>query len=173
MATLTHDLLLGPDASSRIIARFGKGTGGWSHVAPVLSDGRYLDARSDVIGGVPAGVHIRDGAKERSIKRERWALEVTQPQYDAWEANLRARIGDAYGKRDILDFIEGRPGHVNGQWICSAHAIDALQHIHLVPYPLPWLAHELTPDDALLVFATIGFKKLYELKSQGGILVPA
>jgi hypothetical protein len=170
MATLTFDFLLGSEWSSRVIARFGKATGGWSHVAPVLADSRYCDARDDVLGGVPAGVHIRLPKTEKAVKRERWAMEVSQDVYTEWEANLRARIGTPYGQGDILDFIVGRPGHVAGHWICSAHAVNSLQHVKLVPFPLPWEAHELTPSDALLIVATIGFKLVATATQTDGLL---
>ena len=168
MAQLAVDFLRGPEVSSRLIEWFGKGGGGFSHVAPVLADGRYCDARSDVIAGVPAGVHIRDPKTEKARYRERWALTVEQPVYDAWEANLRARITDDYGKTDIVDFIIPRPGHQNGHWICSAHDIDALEHVKLVPYewingePIlgAWAPHSFTPNDALIIHACIGFKKI-------------
>lgn len=167
MATIAVDFLRGPELSSKLIGWFGKGGDGFSHVAPVLADGRYCDARSDVIAGVPAGVQIRRPETELAVYRERWALDVEQSVYDAWEANLRARITTQYGKGDIVDFIFARPGHLAGHWICSAHAVDALEHVKLVPYqwvngePLlgNWAPHQFTPNDALLVHACVSFKK--------------
>lgn len=166
MSQIAIDFLLGPDWSSRLIAWYGQGYGGYSHVASVLKDGRYLDARSDVLYGVPAGVHIRHPDTERWIKKRRATLEVTPEEYAAWEANLRAKITDPYAKGDILDFILGRSGHTAGQWICSATAINAVQHVSrswhpshpgYIPYPLPIPAHEISPNTALLIVATAGF----------------
>jgi hypothetical protein len=166
MSEIAVDFLLGPDCTSRIIARYGANTGGWSHCASVLKDGRYLDARSDVLDGVPAGVHIRQPTSERWVRKRRATLQVTDGEYDDWEANLRAKITTAYGRSDIVNILLGRPGHVAGQWICSALAINAVQHIsrswtqpHLgfVPYPLPYEAHEISPDVALMILATAGF----------------
>lgn len=154
---LAADFLLGPDLSSRFIAWYGNGYGGYSHVAPVLDDGRYLDARSDVLGGVPAGVHIRLPESEKWIKRRRVSLVVSASEYGEWEANLRARIDDLYGKTDIWDFITGSNKHDNGHWICSAHFVNSLQHIKRVPFPLPMPAHQITPNSALLIAASIGF----------------
>ena len=101
MAEISIDFLLGNGFASRAIAWFGFGSGGYSHCAGVLADGRYLDSRDDVVGHVPAGVHIRNPKSEISLRRERWTLEVTQAEYDAWEANLRAKIGTPYAKIDI------------------------------------------------------------------------
>lgn len=166
MAEIAVDFLLGPDWSSRLIARYGMPTGGWSHCASVLSDGRYLDARSDVLDGVPAGVHIRHPDTERWVRKRRASLQVTVAEYRDWEANLRAKITDAYARTDIVNFILGRPGHHAGQWVCSAMAVNSVQHVsrlwdpaHLgfVPYPLPVEAHAISPDVALIILATAGF----------------
>lgn len=157
MAEIAIDFLLGPDLSSRFIAWFGDGTGGYSHAASVLSDGRYLDARSGWCGDVPPGVHIRHPQDEAWIKRRRATLEVTEDEYVAWEANLRAKITDGYGGDDIWDFILGHSGHVDGHWICSALAINAVQHIKKVPYPLVLPAHAITPTACLLIVQTAGF----------------
>jgi hypothetical protein len=157
MPSLAFDFILGPDWSSRFIAWYGNGYGGYSHCAPVLADGRYLDARSDVLDGVPAGVHIRQPSSERWIKKRRASMIVPQSCYDEWEANLRARIGDGYGKVDIWGFITGHNDHQNGHWICSAHAINSVQHVKIVPYPLPVPAHQITPNSALLILASVGF----------------
>lgn len=167
MAEIAVDLLLGPDILSRTIAWFGQGPNGYSHAASVLSSNRYLDARNDAIAGVPAGVHIREIATETWIKKRRASLSVTDEEYATWEANLRAKITDGYGQGDILDFIDSNEKHAKGHYICSALAINAVQHVsrvhwkpgHLgyVPYPLPVPAHQVTPNACLLILATAGF----------------
>jgi hypothetical protein len=185
MSEVAVDFLLGPDWSSTIIARYGTPVGGYSHCASVLSDGRYLDARSDALRRVdpnckvpetvPPGVHIRDPQSERWVRKRRVTLQVTQAEYNDWEADLRAKITSPYGRTDIVGFFPwGRPGHVAGQWICSAlminavqHigrawvsstlAVDAMRHVGLVPFPLPVPAHQISPNSALLILATAGF----------------
>lgn len=166
MAQVRVDFLLGPDWSSRLIARYGANTGGWSHCASVLKDGRYLDARSDVLAGVPAGVHIRHPETEPWVRKRSATLQVSDGDYAEWEANLRAKITTAYGRTDIINIILGRPGHINGQWICSALAVNAVQHIGrnwepsrlgYVPFPLVVDAHEISPDMALIILQTAGF----------------
>ena len=152
------DFLLGTDWQSSLIAWFGQGPGGWSHVASVLQDGRYLDARNDVLGGVPGGIHIREPATEKWRKKLRCTLKVTQGEYEDWEANLRAKIGDAYARGDIVGMVIDRMLHKSGTYDCSALAINALQHIKRVPFPLPIPAHSITPNAALLIVATAGFE---------------
>jgi hypothetical protein len=157
VSEIAVDFLLGPDWPSRLIAWYGEGYGGFSHCASVLADGRYLDARNDVLGGVPAGVHIRLPETERWVKKQRATLQVSLTEYNAWESNLRARIGDPYAKSDIWGFIIGKDEHEAGHWECSAHALDAVQHVHRVPFPLPIPAHQITPNACLLILAAVGF----------------
>lgn len=168
MAQIAIDFRRGTGWTSKLIEWLGVGYGGISHCASLLKDGRYLDARSDVLAGVPAGVHIRFPETEGYKGGIRATLEVSDEEYYVWEDNLRAKIGDLYGGRDIFGFIFGIPGHYAGQYVCSALAINALQHlsrtcwepgrIGYVPYPLPFPAHQLSPNSALLIVATAGFK---------------
>ena len=157
MSVVRVDFILGPDWSSRAIAWFGQGPGGWSHCASVLADGRYLDARSDVLAGVPGGIHIRVASTEAWVRRRRCLLEVTEAEYTAWEAGLRAKIGDAYAGSDILGFFLNRMLHRPHTYDCSALVIDALQHIQKIPFPLVIPAHQITPNVALLLLQASGF----------------
>lgn len=161
MSEIAVDFLWGTDWTSRLIGQFGY-PGGPSHCASVgvfapVKTERYIDARDNAIAGVPAGVHIREPATEKCLRKQRASLQVTQAEFDAWEANLRAKITTAYDKDAILGFLEGKSIHTAGRWICSALAINAIQHIGKVPYPLPIPAHEVSPDAALLILATAGF----------------
>lgn len=156
MSEISVDFLLGPGPLSWLIAWDGLGFGGFSHAASVLADGRYLDARSDAMHGVPAGVHIRMPGYERSIRRTRATIEVTQAEYDDWEANLRAKIGTPYSKRVIWGYISGRKEEVKGRWICSELAVNALQHIGKVRYPLQVPAHQISPDTLFVLMDQIG-----------------
>jgi hypothetical protein len=151
------DFLMGPGRASRLISWFGLGPGGYSHSASVLKDGRYLDARNDVLAGVPAGVHIREPGTEPWIRKRRATLDVTQTEYDEWDGNLRAKIGDSYGRSDIMEFIFDRGKHDPGHYICSALAINAVQHIKKVPYPLWIPAHQISPNMCLTILQDAGF----------------
>src|ERR1700679_808009 len=130
MAEIAVDFLLGSDWTSRLIAWFGLGAGGYSHCASVIVDAhggeRYLDARNDEIAGVPPGVHIREIATEEWVKKRRASLTVTQAEYDDWEANLRAKITDGYAQSDILGYLLNKDLHRNGTYVCSALAVNAV-----------------------------------------------
>jgi hypothetical protein len=162
MAEIVNDFILGASLASRVISWWGQGYGGYSHVAPLLTGlrypGMYCDARSNVVAGVPAGVQIRDPSSETWVKKVRGTLKVSSVERDAYEANLLQRVGAPYSDRDILGFITGKPMHQGGHWICSAHAVNALQHIKRVVFPLPVAAHEITPNALMLIEAAIGFK---------------
>jgi hypothetical protein len=116
---------------------------------------------------VPPGVHLRDPKSERWVRKRTASLVVTDEEYATWEGNLRAKIGDEYGRTDILDFIDCDVTHPSGQYICSALALNAVQHLsrvhwkpgHLgfVPYPLYLPAHSVTPNACLLAVQTAGF----------------
>jgi hypothetical protein len=149
------DFLAGTDLSSRAIELFGFPQG-YSHVASMLADGRYLDSRSGVLDGVPGGVHIRNPASEKWLRKRRATFTCTPGEYDAWEANLRAKITTGYDVRAILGFILDKNLHGSGQWICSALAINALQHIRKIPYPLIIPAHEVSPDLLLVICQVAG-----------------
>jgi hypothetical protein len=156
MSEIAVDFLWGTGWTSKLIGQFGFPQGP-SHCASVLSDGRYLDSRDTVLAGVPAGVHIRVPSTEAFLKKQRASLAVTPQEYADWEANLRAKITTDYDRDAILGFLEGKSMHTAGQWICSALAVNAVQHIKKVPFPLPVPAHEISPDALLLILATAGF----------------
>jgi hypothetical protein len=162
MAEIINDFILGASIESRLTAWYGEGYGGYSHVAPLLTSGphvgMYCDARSNVVAGVPAGVQLRNPESETWVKKVKATLQVSSIERDEYEANLLQRVGAPYGHRDIWGFMTGKPMHEGGHWICSAHAVDALQHIKRVVYPLPVAAHEITPNSLLLLCAQAGFK---------------
>jgi hypothetical protein len=174
VSEIAIDFLAGTGFSSRLIEKYGGGPGYYSHCASVLADGRYLDARDNVIDGVPAGVRIRMPTTETWIRKQRATLQVTPQEYADWEDNLRAKITTEYDKSAILGFLEGRSIHEAGKWICSALVINAVQHVGrswataslagtpmqrvgFIPFPLPVPAHEISPNAALLILATSGF----------------
>lgn len=147
--------VLGPDWSSRLIAWYGTGYGGYSHVDAVLKDGTLLGARSDTAGGQPPGVQIRPANYEKWVRQDRVELAVTPADAAEWERYLRTQVGCPYDKQGILGFILGEKRHTPGYWICSALQTDALEHIHRIA-PLPVPPQQVTPDALLLVVSTAG-----------------
>lgn len=138
--------VLGAGISSRFIAWYGQGYGGFSHVDAILSDGTLAGARSDAIGGQPPGFQIRPP------NYEKWARTATvelasSPEVAAnWEAWQRAQVGSQYDKGAIIGFILGRrTGNRTGYWICSAAQRQGLeQYGFLHGSPIP--DSEITPN---------------------------
>lgn len=144
----------GASLSSRLIAWYGNGYGGFSHVDAVLPSGALLGARDDRVGGQPAGVHIRPDNYEKWIRRTIVTIPCTQAQATAWESWLRAQVGKPYDSGAIWGFILGVRGHQNGHWICSACQTGALRHIGVLhPFSVP--DAQVTPD-SLFLMATAG-----------------
>jgi hypothetical protein len=160
------DFLAGSSVSSRLIEFFGYPKG-YSHVASVLEDNSYLDSRSEVLAGVPAGVQIRAQSSESWVRKRRATLQVPQEDYDSWAENLKSKIGMPYDRVAIEAFILGRSKHTAASYICSALGLNAVQHmcrqwtqpkLGYVPFPLPGVpAHSCSPNSLLLILATAGF----------------
>jgi hypothetical protein len=158
MAKIRIDFRRAESLPSKLIEWFGGGPE-LSHAASLLADGRYIDARDDVLAGVPTGVQFRDPATEPGVVVYQASIEVTQDVYDEWEKNLRAKVTDQYDTDAIKGFIENRPAlHTAGRYDCSALAINEVQHVGLVPFPLPVAAHQIDPNMALLIVASARFK---------------
>src|ERR1700676_2167843 len=156
MAQIALQFVLGASIPSRLIAWYGSGYGGYSHVDGILSDGRLLGARSDSVGGQPPGTHIRPANYEKWLKCDVMTFAATDAEYAEWEASLRAKTGTPYDTGSIIGFITGRDKHEAGHWICSALQVNALQHIKRIPFPLPDPAHQITPNALRLIGATAG-----------------
>lgn len=157
------DFLLGKDLSSRLIGWYGCGYGGFSHAAPRLMNGDYIDARNNwtkTVDGktIPAGVQRRPEAVESWTKCVRATLPVSLAEYKAWEKYLRAGINQRYDQADILGFILGKPlTQGDGYWICSEWGASSLQAINRLPKEFPFPLRECTPNSLLWMVATAGF----------------
>ncbi len=153
--------VLGSGLSSRFIAWYGQGFGGWSHVDAVLKDG-YFGARSDAVGGQPPGVYLRPFGYESWVRHEILERRVTLSQEAAWERNLRAKSGDHYDRRSIVAFLLGLKTEDHpGYWICSACQTDAMQDpgVSILPaYPIP--PAQVTPDSLHIAAWTAGFRPI-------------
>ena|ERR1700749_1188894 len=130
---IRFQFVLGADWSSRLIAWYGQGYGGYSHVDALLPDGSLLGARSDAIGGKPPGVQIRPQNYAKWKARTVLELPTTEQQAIDWELYLRSQVGDPYDKADILGFIFGKPLASPGHWICSALQLSAVEAIGRIP----------------------------------------
>lgn len=146
--------VLGAGLSSRLIAWYGSGYGGYSHVDAILSDGTLAGARSDAVGDRPPGFQIRPAAYE-DWKRTA-TVEVPCAPHKAleWEMWLRKQVGRQYDKDAILGFVLGKRLHEEGHWICSAAQTEALRHVSLL-YRTATVDSEITPN-ALFQLVTAG-----------------
>jgi len=154
--------VLGQDLSSRLIAWYGNGYGGYSHVDSILPDGSLAGARSDVITlsdgrKLPAGFQIRPHDYEKWARRCVVELDSTVGEAADWEDWLRKQVNRQYDKQAILGFILGRRDHGAGQWICSAAAAEGLVIGGKMPSP-PIPLSQITPNSLFLMTAAIGGK---------------
>jgi hypothetical protein len=156
MGQLSWQFVLGADAASQIIAWWGQGYGGYSHVDFLLPSGECLGARSDVINGIPAGVQIRPAGYAKWKARRVVTLQCTEEESAAGEAFLRNQIGDKYDKRDILGLLIGRPiSSGKGYWICSAVELAMLEFINRMP-KFSVTPQQCPPNMLLVILEAIG-----------------
>lgn len=127
MPAIRLQFVLGSDLSSRFVAWYGQGYGGYSHVDALLPDGGLLGARADVIRGIAPGVQVRPPNYEKWKKRTLIEISSLPEQASAWERWLRMQIGKQYDQGAILGFITGHHRHDRGHWICSAAQAGALR----------------------------------------------
>jgi len=154
-AALNYQFVLGSDYSSRLIAWWGQGYFGWSHVDALMPDGSCLGARSDVINGIPAGVQIRPPGYEKWKRRCLVRMPCTAGEAAEWEVYLRSQVGDPYDKSDILGLIIGKPMSSAGHWICSALQTNALERIGRLPH-LCITPQQVSPNTLLAVLSALG-----------------
>ena len=147
----------GSGISSKLIAWWGNGYGGYSHVDGILSDGRLAGARSDKVGGQPPGFQIRPPAYEKWAARTVVSIPSTDQEQSIWQGFLLTQVGEPYDKSDIVGLIIGRPIASAGHWICSAAQCAALNFVQKMPIP-PIPTQQITPNSLLLMCAAIGAK---------------
>lgn len=133
---------------SALIEWFGAGE--VSHVDAVLPDGRLLGARSDVVGGVAAGVQIRPPGYETFDKIVRAALPA-DAVLTAWFYHLlHGEIGKPYDSTAIAAFAAGRDWREPDSWFCSELQAAMLERCGWFPFPLATPSNKLTPAGLLL-----------------------
>ena len=148
---ITLQFSRGTDISSDLIAWYEHG--GWSHVDTVLPDG-LLGARSDAIGGKPAGVQVRPKdylGDEKTLVVE---LPCSSEMAGKYEDFLRAQIGKPYDVEGIAGFISGRNWSDPAAWFCSELVAAGLEACGYFEYPLAVTTHKITPADLLLILST-------------------
>lgn len=116
-----------------------------------MPDGSLLGARSDKVGGKPAGVQVRPDGYEAWSRIERVSLQATPEQEAKFRTFLTAQIGKPYDSLAIAAFAVGRDWREPDSWFCSELQAAALEASGWLPRPLASVANEITPRDLLLV----------------------
>lgn len=125
-----------------------------SHVDIVLSDGRLLGSRDDIINGIKKGVQIRPpGYANWKI-----VVPVSLPCPQDMEKNFyqfaMAEIGKPYDEMGIAAFvfgsIIGRDWRDDSAWFCSEYVGAMLEKCGYFATPLATPTNKLAPSGLLL-----------------------
>lgn len=144
----------GGDLSSLAIEWFG-GTPAFSHVDAITPEGMLLGARSDSVGGRPAGVQVRPPdylGKEVTLRVD---LPATLQQELQFHSFLMTQIGKPYDVEGILGFIVGRKWDDPSAWFCSELVAAALEKCNYFLHKLAVPTNKITPGG--LVFLLSAF----------------
>lgn len=143
---ITLQFVRGAGISSDLIAWWGNGYNGFSHVDAVLRNGRLFGARSDAIGGRPAGVWDRPQGYDISWTRiNRVHIPCSEAMETKWEHLLLLDKAKPYDVRGILRFLVGAKPKYDGMWFCSALQESKLLKLQLIDDPgIP--PEAVTPD---------------------------
>lgn len=154
-SAITLSFVCGRDISSRLIAWWGNGYEGYSHVDAILPDGSRLGARDDEVDGIPPGVQIRPHDYGKWIRRKDVEIQVSDFTFRQWLRDAKARVGSQYDSGAIVDFILGSNRfHNGGHWICSAYQTELLVARQLLKHPsIPFA--QITPNSLLLMVSQI------------------
>lgn len=139
--------------SSQLIAWFSAGH--FSHVDAVLDDGSLLGARSDRVGGRPAGVQIRPPNYINFSLRVVMAIPVSDLQNTAFYAFLHSQVGKPYDSEAIWAFLFNRNWRETDSWICSELQAAGLEHAAVTPR-LYLAANKITPVSLALAASAVG-----------------
>lgn len=141
--------------TSEVIGWFSSGH--LSHVDAILPDGSLLGARSDRVGGRPAGVQIRPSGYLPFDRKVIFKLPATPRQENLWKSFLLGQLGKPYDKKAIWAFAFGRDWREQDSWICSELQMAALEACGVSP-SLYLTANKITPVAAALVASALGGK---------------
>lgn len=156
MKQITFQLVRGYSLISRTIGYWGAGY--YGHIDTLTPAGTLRGARSDVIQGIPAGVHDRPANYERWAKCVRYTVEVTDNQFAQFWAFSSMQLGKQYDTHGLVEtFVLGRDWRDDNQWWCSelvAACLEASGVIVLAPE-----LQKVTPGDCAFIFAGLLAKR--------------
>jgi hypothetical protein len=152
VGTISLQFVEGSGLGAGMIKWFGHGK--YSHVDCVLQDGRLLGARSDVIGGVPAGVQIRPTGYMGKEAVERVDVPCTDGEQYGFYAFARSQVGRAYNKLGIVAFAFAKDWTNDEQRFCSQLAVMCFQEAGMLR-ELTEPANKIDPDDLRLIVSAV------------------
>jgi hypothetical protein len=147
-AAITLQFIGAADLGSEMIEWFSAGV--VSHVDAVMPDGSLLGARSDEVGGKPAGVQIRPANYEPFARVVRVVLPCPEAMADEFYRLIQAEIGKPYDSDAIAAFVFGRNWRDPQAWFCSELQGAMLECCGYFATPLATPANKLTPAGLLL-----------------------
>jgi hypothetical protein len=133
-----------------------KGGGPYSHVDLVIDDGHLLGARSDEIGGAPAGVQIRPADYEQWAHIARITIDANEFQAAAFWAFAKEQIGKPYDETAIAAFIFGRNWRNPDSWFCSELGAACLESAGVFSHPVAAPVNKIDPSGLFMLASTIG-----------------
>jgi hypothetical protein len=144
----------GTELDSKLIEWFGGGPL-FSHVDSVLSDGRLLGARSDAVGGAPAGVQIRSPDYVQGLVTLRVELACSDLVTGRYYDFVNSQIGKPYDKTGIMAFVFGRDWQEDDSWFCSELVASGLEKSGYFPYKPVSPSNKITPPNLILMLSVL------------------
>jgi uncharacterized protein YycO len=139
--------------ASSAIAWFSAGA--ISHVDCVLDDNTLLGARSDKVGGRPAGVQIRPVNYATFTRRVIMTIAANDIQKAKFNNFLMKQLGKPYDTEAIWAFMFNRNWRELDSWICSELQAAALEASGVFN-TLYLAANKITPVSLALAASAIG-----------------
>jgi len=126
----------------------------YSHVDIVWPDGRLFGARSDVIGGVPAGVQFRPANYDPTSVTKLITVPCEPGKAAKGMSWALSQKGLPYDPLAIVAFGLGRNWRTENAWFCSELATRMLEVAFA--YELPIIMSKITPGTCACVAGSLG-----------------
>ncbi len=117
--------------SSKLITWFSGGH--FSHVDAITPEKKLLGARSDEVGGRPAGVQIRPFPYESTLDEKTFSIGCTDAEEKLFWDFLYDQLGKPYDEIGIFGFVVGRDWRNESAWFCSELQAAALEYAGVLP----------------------------------------
>jgi hypothetical protein len=137
-----------------IIIELG-GAGPFSHVDLLEASGRLYGARSDVVGGVLAGVQSRPADYQAFARKVRFNFSTTPAQEKTFWDFAYAQRGKPYDATAILAFVVNRDWREPDSYFCSELAASCLETAGICP-PLYSPVNKIEPVTLAIVCSALG-----------------